>query len=123
MVTHRVAAIQSVAAKTRCTAETLRSWLSQRQCPEGHRPGLTHAKRERQKELARENRDLRRPNEILRKRVHVLPGQSATAGRNDGVVHRPTPLGAESDPICAVRPIAPSTYYARKRTPRERDRR
>jgi len=61
------AAIQSVAAKIGCTAETLRGWIRQRQRDAGHRPGLTTQERERLKELERENRELRRANEILRK--------------------------------------------------------
>jgi len=34
---------------------------------QGRRPGLTSGERERLKELERENRELRRTNEILRK--------------------------------------------------------
>ena len=61
------AAIQSVAQKIGCSAETLRGWIRQRQRDEGQRPGLTSQERDRLKELERENRELRRANEILRK--------------------------------------------------------
>jgi len=61
------AAIQSIAQKIGCTAETLRRWVVQAQRDAGHRPGLTSSERERLKQLERENRELKRANEILRK--------------------------------------------------------
>src|SRR5512143_1235315 len=61
------AAIASVAAKIGCTAETLRGWVRQAERDAGKRAGLTTTERERLKELERENRDLKRANEILRK--------------------------------------------------------
>jgi len=61
------AAISSVASKIGCTAETLRKWVRQTERDSGRRPGLTTAERERLKELERENRELKRANEILRK--------------------------------------------------------
>jgi len=60
------AAICSVASKLGCTAETLRRWVRQMERDQGERPGLTTSERERLKELERENRELRRTNEILR---------------------------------------------------------
>jgi len=61
------AAIESVAAKIGCTAETLRKWVRQAQRDAGKRPGLTTDEQKRLKELERENRELKRANEILRK--------------------------------------------------------
>ena len=61
------AAITSVAAKIGCTAETLRKWVRQAERDGGKRAGLTTAERERLKALERENRELKRANEILRK--------------------------------------------------------
>ena len=61
------AAIVSIAAKIGCTAETLRRWVRQHETDTGQRPGLTTNERERMKELERENRELKRANEILRK--------------------------------------------------------
>ena len=61
------AAISSVASKIGCTPETLRKWLRQAERDVGKRPGLTTTERERMKELERENRELKRANEILRK--------------------------------------------------------
>jgi len=60
-------AIGSVAAKIGCAAETLRKWLRQAERDRGLRPGLTTEERERLKQLERENRELKRANEILRK--------------------------------------------------------
>ena len=60
-------AMCSIAEKLGCTPETLRHWVRQAERDVGKRPGLTTAERERLKELERENRELRRTNEILRK--------------------------------------------------------
>ena len=61
------AAIGSIASKIGCTAETLRKWVRQAERDAGRRPGLTTEERQRLKELERENRELRRANEILKK--------------------------------------------------------
>ena len=63
----RWAAIQSVAAKIGCTPETLRSWVNKIEVDSGARPGVTTAQAARLKQLERENRELMRANEILRK--------------------------------------------------------
>ena len=60
------AAITSIAQKFGMTAETLRSWVRQAETDTGKRPGVTSAEAERVKELERENRELRRANEILK---------------------------------------------------------
>jgi transposase-like protein len=61
------AAIGSIAAKIGCTAETLRKWVRQAERDRGRRAGLSTTERDRLKELERENRELKRANEILRK--------------------------------------------------------
>jgi transposase len=60
------AAITSISAKLGMTAETLRTWVRQAETDSGLRGGLTTAERQELKELARENRELRRANEILK---------------------------------------------------------
>jgi transposase-like protein len=60
-------AINSIAGKIGCTAETLRRWVRQAERDSGVRPGMTTDDRERIRELERENRELRQANEILRK--------------------------------------------------------
>ena len=63
----RWAAPRSVAEKIGCTAQTLRTWIIQAERDDGRRAGPTTDERARLKELERENRELRRANEILRK--------------------------------------------------------
>jgi transposase len=60
------AAITSIAGKFGMTAETLRGWVRQAEVDDGRRPGVTSAEAEKIKELERENRELRRANEILK---------------------------------------------------------
>ena len=60
------AAIRSIAGKMGCTAETLRKWVRQAERDQGRRPGLTSDEKARLKDLERENRELKRANEILR---------------------------------------------------------
>jgi transposase len=61
------AAIGSIAEKIGCTSETLRKWVRQAERDHGRKPGLATDERERLKALERENKELRRANEILRK--------------------------------------------------------
>ncbi len=60
-------AIGSIAGKIGCTPETLRNWVRRAEIDQGIRGGMTSTERERLKALERENRDLKRANEILRK--------------------------------------------------------
>jgi transposase len=61
------AAIVSIASKIGCTPETLRKWVRQTERDQGVRGGLSSSDRDRLKQLERENRELKRANEILRK--------------------------------------------------------
>ncbi len=63
----RWAATQSVAAKIACTPETLRTWINKIEVDSGTMPGVSSDQLKRTKELEREVRKLKRPNEILRK--------------------------------------------------------
>ncbi len=60
------AAISSISEKFGMTAETLRSWVRRAEVDEGRRPGVSSVEAQRIKELERENRELRRANEILK---------------------------------------------------------
>ena len=60
-------AITSIAANLGCTTGTLRRWVEQAERDAGERPGLTTEERQRLKALERENVELKRANEILRK--------------------------------------------------------
>ena len=59
-------AIQSVASKIDCTAQTLLTWVRQHERDTGQRDGPTTADQKRVKELEREVRELRKANEILK---------------------------------------------------------
>jgi transposase len=61
------AAIRSVAEKIGCAGEVLRRWVRQAERDAGQRPGLTTDERQRLKQLERENVELKRANEILKK--------------------------------------------------------
>jgi transposase len=59
-------AIASVASKLGVNRETLRNWVRQAEIDGGGRPGTSTADAQRIAELERENRELRRANEILK---------------------------------------------------------
>ena len=61
------AAIRSVGEKLGIRTESLRRWVRQAERDTGQRPGLTTSEREELKRLQRENVELKRANEILRK--------------------------------------------------------
>ena len=61
------ATIRSVAEKIGCTVEALRRWVRQAERDAGRRPGLTTDERAELKRLQRENFELKRANEILKK--------------------------------------------------------
>ncbi len=62
----RFGAVTRVAGQLGIGAESLRKWVHQAEVDGGRRTGLTTAERARMKELERENRELRRANEILK---------------------------------------------------------
>ena len=59
-------AIESIAKKLTVNHETLRQWVRRAETDAGQRPGLTSDERQRLRELERENKELRRANEILK---------------------------------------------------------
>ena len=61
------AAIRSVGEKLGIRTESLRRWVRQAERDAGQRPGLTTSEREELKRLQRENFELKRANEILKK--------------------------------------------------------
>ena len=60
------AAITSIADKCGMTPETRRKWIRRDQVDSGARQGVTTDERERLRALERENKELRRANEILK---------------------------------------------------------
>ena len=60
------AAVESIAPKIGCVPQTLLTWVNRDDVDSGQRDGLTSSERERLKQLERENKELRRANEILK---------------------------------------------------------
>ena len=62
----RQGAVSRVAGQLGIGRESLRTWVHQAEIDGGTRAGFTTEERARMRELERENRDLRRANEILK---------------------------------------------------------
>ncbi len=60
------AAVESIAPKIGCVPQTLLEWVKRQEVDAGQREGLTSGERERLRQLERENRELRRANDILK---------------------------------------------------------
>ena len=60
------AAVESIAPKIGCVPQTLLEWVKREEVDAGSRKGLTSSERERLKQLERENKELRRANDILK---------------------------------------------------------
>ena len=60
------AAIESIAPKIGCVPQTLHEWVKRHQIDTGAREGITTTELQRLKELERENKELRKANEILK---------------------------------------------------------
>ena len=60
------AAVEAIAAMIGCAPQTLHEWGKRDQVDQGERAGVTTDERERLKALERENKELRRANEILK---------------------------------------------------------
>ena len=103
-----------MSSKVGCSAETLRKWVRQSERDLGRRAGLTSTERERLKAPERENRELRRANEILRKARRISPRRSSTADPSHECFIDAEREAYGVEPICSVLPIAPSTTYEAK---------
>ena len=60
------AAVESIAPKIGCVPQTLLDWVKREEVGGSQRDGLTISERDRLKQLERENKELRRANEILK---------------------------------------------------------
>ena len=60
------AAIESIAPKIGCAAQTLHEWVRKHEIDTGLRDGISSAERDRIKALEREVKELRKANEILK---------------------------------------------------------
>lgn len=61
------AAVESIAAKIGCTAQTLQNWMNKAEVDAGVKAGVPTEMAERMKAPERENRELHQANEILKK--------------------------------------------------------
>ncbi|MDA6336065.1 IS3 family transposase [Escherichia coli] len=107
------AAICSIAPKIGCTPETLRVWVRQHERDTGGGDGgLTTAERQRLKELERENRELRRSNDILRQ-TSAYFGEGGVRPPLEKMMPLLDKLREQYGvgPLCSELHIAPSTYY------------
>ena len=75
------AAIESIAPKIGCVPQTLNEWVK--------RDGVTTAEAQRVKELERENKELRRANEILKLASAFFPRRRSTADSSSERLYRP----------------------------------
>ena len=128
-------AIARVAGQLGMHPETLRNWVRQAEIDGGTRPGTTTSDAERLAQLERENRELRRANEMPVDSADPEDVRGFFRGRGarpQDQVEVPTAVLVGSidqhrdrfgvEPICAVLrdadvQIAPSTYYAVKTRP------
>ncbi|WP_404948041.1 IS3 family transposase [Saezia sanguinis] len=106
------ATVQSIAPKIGCSGATLHDWVKRSEIDNGQREGFTSSERERLKQLERENKELRRANDILK---------AASAFFGPGGARLPIEemkrlidqkrhvFGVE--PMCKVLNIAPSCYF------------
>ena len=60
------AAVESIALKIGCVPQTLLGWVQRHEVDTGARAGVSTSDAQRMKELERENKELRRANEILK---------------------------------------------------------
>ncbi|QLQ15867.1 MAG: transposase [Micropruina sp.] len=92
-------AIRRIADQLGIHPEALRNWVRQAEIDDGVRPGTTSDDTARIAELERENRELRRANEILKTSAAFSRPRSSTAGssrpagsgRGGGRLHRRPP--------------------------------
>ncbi|EIH1090551.1 IS3 family transposase [Shigella flexneri] len=107
------ATICSIAPKIGCTPETLRVWVRQHERDTGGGDGgLTTAERQRLKEPERENRELRRSNNILRL-ASAYFGKGGVRPPLEKIMPLLDKLREQYGvgPVCSELHIAPSTYY------------
>ncbi|RYG63174.1 IS3 family transposase [bacterium] len=105
------AAVESIAPKIGCVPQTLLDWVKRAEVDSGMREGVTTSEAQRVKDLERENKELRRANEILKlASAFFAPGgaRPPTEVMMQFVDAHRAAYGVE--PICKVLQISPSRY-------------
>lgn len=98
--------IQSISAKVKVNHESLRQWVRRAETDAGFRPGLTTDERAQMKELERENRELRRANEIRWGRENPLRARADHVDATLAAAGRQVEPGEPDDPLCAAEGVA-----------------
>jgi transposase len=89
------AAICSIANNFGVSHEMLRKWVGKAEVDDGLRPGLTTQERDRLTALERENRELRRANEILKSASQPCGASRLVAAGRVGAAHSYRSHGVE----------------------------
>ncbi|MFI7209388.1 IS3 family transposase [Micromonospora aurantiaca (nom. illeg.)] len=117
-----VGAIRRIAGQLGIHPEALRTWVKKAEVDAGERPGTTSSDAERIAVLERENRELRRANQILKSAAFFLRGGAGPSVAmkvafvdSHQVEHGVQPVLQALEDTPAQ--IAPSTYYAAKTRP------
>jgi transposase len=111
----RHGAVTRVAQQLGIGPESLRLWVRQAEVDGGKRTGLTSEERERMKLLERENRALRRANEILKSAAAFFGFRPPVREVTTFIKEQRVTFGVE--PICQTLEIASSSYYAARSPP------
>jgi len=104
-------AIAAVADKLGVNRETLRNWVRQAEVDDGQRPSTSTVDAQRVAELERENRELRRANEIL-KAASAFFARELDPHQVVEIIDKYRDELGGVEPICHVLGAAPSTYHA-----------
>jgi transposase-like protein len=115
------AAIRLAQGSSPSSSEALRKWVRQAEIDSGQRGGTTSEERERIKALERENFELRRANEILRKASAYFAQAELDRRPSDGGLRRRSPRGVRGRADlqrAADRPVALLRAEAREADPR-----
>jgi putative transposase len=107
----RKGAVSRVARQLGIGTESLRHWVKRADIDNAKRPGVTSAEQQRITELERENRELRRANEILKAAASFL-ARELDPRLPKCELHQCPSRALGIEPICRTHRVAPSTYYA-----------
>lgn len=101
--------------------EALRQWVRQAEADAGTRHDrLTTSERERLKHLERENRELKKANEILKAVSVFSPGDRRGPAEVSAFIDEPRDARLAVDLVCRTLGVSSSAYYARCNGPPSR---
>src|SRR6266849_8107828 len=103
--------VTRIAVQLGLGSETLRHWVKQAEIDNGQRPGITTTDQQRIIELEKENRELRRANEIL-KAASAFFARELDPRLRSRELYRCASGALGVEPVCKALQVARSTYYA-----------